>query len=94
MRLVTRIPALATVSLAAVLLAQGAATAGGFAIREQSASSQGLSFAGAASGSGHLSSMFWNPATITMAPGFQSELRISPWSSPISRSRRCRRPRR
>jgi long-chain fatty acid transport protein len=32
-----------------------------------------MSFAGAASGSGGLSSMFWNPATVTMKPGWQSE---------------------
>ena len=59
---------LAGVSLAA-LGAVSTAQAGAFAIREQSATAQGLSFAGAASGSGGLSSVFWNPATITMAPG-------------------------
>jgi long-chain fatty acid transport protein len=36
-----------------------------------------MSFAGAASGSGGLSSMFWNPATITMKPGWQSEWHAS-----------------
>jgi long-chain fatty acid transport protein len=64
---------LAAVSLAALAAAGTGASAGGFAVREQSASAQGYSFAGAASGSGGLSSMFWNPATITMAPGWQSE---------------------
>jgi long-chain fatty acid transport protein len=64
---------LAAVSLAALISAQGAAEAGAFALREQSATGQGLSFAGVASGSGGLSSIFWNPAAITMIPGWQSE---------------------
>lgn len=64
---------LAAVSVAAIMAAQSGAQAGAFALREQSATAQGLSFAGAASGSGGLSSMFWNPATMTLAPGFQSE---------------------
>ena len=72
-----RISTLAAVSLAALISAQGGAQAGGFAIREQSATAQGYSFAGAASGSGGLSSMFWNPATITMAPGWHSEWHLS-----------------
>src|SRR3712207_2359228 len=73
----TRSLTLAAVSLAALAAAQGGAQAGGFAVREQSAAAQGMSFAGAASGSGVLSSMFWNPATITMAPGWQSETHLS-----------------
>jgi long-chain fatty acid transport protein len=64
---------LAAVSLAALISAQGAAEAGAFALREQSATGQGLSFAGVAAGSGGLSSIFWNPAAITMIPGWQSE---------------------
>lgn len=64
---------LAAVSLAALVAAQGGAQAGAFAVREQSATAQGFSFAGAASGSGYLSSMFWNPAVITMMPGWWSE---------------------
>jgi long-chain fatty acid transport protein len=72
-----RSSALAAVSLAALIAAQGEARAGAFAVREQSATAQGYSFAGAASGSGRLSSMFWNPATITMAPGWQSESHVS-----------------
>ena len=64
---------LAAVSLAALVAASSGAHAGGFAVREQSATAQGLSFAGAASGSGGLSSTYWNPATITMKPGWQSE---------------------
>jgi long-chain fatty acid transport protein len=72
-----RISTLAAVSLAALISAQGGAQAGGFAVREQSATAQGYSFAGAASGSGGLSSMFWNPASITMAPGWHSEWHLS-----------------
>lgn len=64
--------ALAAVSIAALVSAQGA-QAGGFALREQSATGQGLSFAGVAAGSAGVSSLYWNPATITMAPGFRSE---------------------
>jgi Long-chain fatty acid transport protein len=64
---------LAAVSLAALVSAQGGAQAGGFALREQSATGQGASFAGVAAGSAGVSSMYWNPATITMAPGWQSE---------------------
>jgi long-chain fatty acid transport protein len=68
---------LAAVSLAALVAAQGGAQAGGFAVREQSATAQGLSFAGAASGSGYLSSIFWNPAVITMMPGWQTDASLS-----------------
>ncbi|MFC1459633.1 OmpP1/FadL family transporter [Microvirga arabica] len=68
---------LAAVSLAALVAAQGGAHAGAFAIREQSASAQGYSFAGVASGSGNLSSMFWNPAVITMMPGWNTEASLS-----------------
>jgi long-chain fatty acid transport protein len=57
----------------AMVLGAGAAHAGAFGIREQSTQAQGLAFAGAAAGSGGLSSIFWNPATITMNPGFVSE---------------------
>lgn len=64
-------------SVAALLAGTSLASAGGFALREQSASAQGQSFAGAASGTGRLSSMFWNPAVITMAPGWQSENHIA-----------------
>ena len=65
------------VSLAALAAAAPSALAGGFAVREQSAQAQGLSFAGAASGSGGLGSIFWNPATITMTPGMQSQYSAS-----------------
>lgn len=48
------------------------AHAGGFAVREQSTSSQGASFAGSAAG-GDLSSMFWNPAALGASQGTNSE---------------------
>jgi long-chain fatty acid transport protein len=76
MKLLKRSLAMATAS-AALLAFASDAIAGGFAVREQSAQAQGLSFAGAASGSGGLGSMFWNPATITMNPGWQSQYSLS-----------------
>jgi long-chain fatty acid transport protein len=48
------------------------ANAGAFAVREQSTVGQGDAFAGVAAG-GALSSMFWNPATMTQTPGFGLE---------------------
>jgi long-chain fatty acid transport protein len=59
-----------------LLAATIGANAGGFAIREQSAYSQGASFAGAAAG-GAVSSQFWNPATMTQMPSIQSDLNLS-----------------
>ena len=56
---------LAAAASAAMLATAGAAVAGGLAVREQSTSSQGASFAGSAAG-GDLSSMFWNPAAAGM----------------------------
>jgi len=50
-----------------------AAMAGGFAIREQSAEYQGASFAGNATGGQGLSSIFFNPATVTQHDGLVSE---------------------
>ncbi len=55
------------------LVAATTAHAGGFAIREQSAEFQGMSFAGAAAGGSGLSSMFWNPATITQHDGMKGD---------------------
>jgi long-chain fatty acid transport protein len=64
---------LAGAALGAVALGTEA-QAGGFFIHEQSAYYQGLSFAGVAAGGTALSSMFWNPATITQAgPGLAAE---------------------
>lgn len=68
---------IAAVSTAAMALGAPSAFAGAFGLREQGAQGQGMSFAGVASGSGGLSSMYWNPATITMNPGFQTYNSIS-----------------
>jgi len=57
---------------AGVIAATSAANAGGFAVREQSTSSQGASFAGSAAG-GDLSSMFWNPAALGASEGTNME---------------------
>jgi len=67
---------LMTTAGAVLLSAADAALAGGFAIREQSASSQGASFAGNAAG-GDLSSMFWNPAAVVVRPGLNNESHYS-----------------
>ncbi len=53
------------------------AHAGGFALREQSACGQGASFAGVAAGGCDISSMFWNPATMTQFAGTQVSLTAS-----------------
>ncbi len=50
--------------------------AGAFAVREQSAYFQGMSFAGAAAGH-ELSSMFWNSAAAAAAPGINTESHIA-----------------
>ena len=63
-------------ALGFLVIATAQASAGGFGIREQSAYGQGTSFAGIAAG-GALSSMFWNPATMTQVPGIQSESDVS-----------------
>lgn len=63
-------------ALGLLVIAATQANAGSFAIREQSAYGQGSSFAGIAAG-GALSSMFWNPATMTQVPGIQSETDIA-----------------
>ena len=54
------------------------ADAGGFAIREQSASSQGASFAGNAANT-DLSAMYWNPAAAAnkSGPGINSESHVA-----------------
>ncbi len=72
MKGIVRAAAVATVSVAA-LLAAGAAQASSFAIRSgQSAEGLGMAYAGAASGGIGMGSMAWNPATITMFPGRNS----------------------
>ena len=71
----TRIHALLLVCAAsgAIISAISEARAGAFAIREQSAYGQGSSFAGVAAG-GALSSIYWNPATMTQFGGKTIEL--------------------
>ena len=64
-----------TTALAAGTIA--GAQAGAFQLREQSAAGLGQGFAGVAAGVGGLSSMFWNPATITQFEGWQSSWTIS-----------------
>jgi long-chain fatty acid transport protein len=63
-------------ALGLLVIVTAQANAGSFAIREQSVYGQGASFAGIAAG-GALSSMFWNPATMTQVPGIQSESTVS-----------------
>ena len=69
--------ALAGVSAAVLASTGGTADAGAFGIREQSTLAQGEAFAGAASGTGGVSSLFWNPATVTMRPGWVTEQNLS-----------------
>jgi long-chain fatty acid transport protein len=59
-----------------LIIATAHTNAGGLAVREQSVYGQGSSFAGVAAG-GALSSMYWNPATMTQVPGIVSETDIS-----------------
>ncbi len=60
--------AIFTISLASLSLVAGDVHAGGFALREQSAYYQGMSFAGnGTTMGGTISSMFWNPATLVGA---------------------------
>lgn len=69
---------LGATALIVVMIAADSAQAGGFAIREQSATGQGASFAGiAAGGGGSISGMFWNPAVVTQGSGLQSESHLS-----------------
>jgi long-chain fatty acid transport protein len=62
---------------AAVSLIALEASAGGFAVREQSATSQGASFAGAATSAAGLSGMYWNPAVVTEVPGINFDSHYS-----------------
>jgi long-chain fatty acid transport protein len=69
--------ALSGVSVALLAAGVADASAGAFGLREQSTEAQGVAFAGTASGSGGVSSMFWNPATVTMRPGWVTEQNLS-----------------
>ena len=62
-------------ALGILIIATAQANAGAFAIREQSTYGQGTSFAGVAAG-GSLSSMFWNPATMTQFKGIVRRIRF------------------
>jgi long-chain fatty acid transport protein len=62
----------AGIAAAAIVGAAGTASAGGFAVREQSTVFLGSAFAGAAAG-GSLGSMFWNSAATAQFPGLNSE---------------------
>ncbi|WP_181702359.1 OmpP1/FadL family transporter [Chthonobacter albigriseus] len=64
---------LSGVAVSTLLMSITAAQAGGFALREQSATSQGASFAGAAAPGDSISAMFWNPSAITTATGLVVE---------------------
>lgn len=59
-------------ALGAVSALTEVAHAGSFAVREQSTTFQGMSFAGNAAGH-HLSSMFWNSAAAASVEGFNTE---------------------
>lgn len=73
MKSIVRYAAASAVS-AVALLAAGSASASSFAIRSgQSAEGLGMSYAGAAAGGIGMGSMAWNPATITMFPGRNSQ---------------------
>lgn len=67
-----RLSRLTTLLSAAALLASGAALqASGFQLREQSPSAQGNAFAGVSAKGFDISSMYFNPATMTAFEGFQ-----------------------
>ena len=69
--------AVASTVAAASMAATTGAQAGAFGLREQSAQGLGLGFAGSASGAAGVSSIFWNPATVTMRPGFVTEQNLT-----------------
>ncbi|HRK25039.1 MAG TPA: OmpP1/FadL family transporter [Beijerinckiaceae bacterium] len=64
-------------AIGSLALATVSAEAGGFANRQQSATGQGFSFAGAGTSAFGLGSMFWNPANITNFEGRRSEWNVS-----------------
>lgn len=60
------------------VVAVSAAHAGGFALREQSTTGQGMSFAGMAAGGGDsLSGMFWNPAVVNQVEHLEGEQNVT-----------------
>jgi long-chain fatty acid transport protein len=78
-----RLATIAAASGLAILSAQPA-LAGAFGLRTQSTTALGAAFAGNASGMAGISSMFWNPATITMNPGYTSEYNFTFVSPDVS----------
>jgi long-chain fatty acid transport protein len=68
---------LATSAFAVLALASNAASAAGFANRQQSASGMGFAYAGAGTSAWGIGSMFWNPANITNFEGRRSEWNLS-----------------
>lgn len=63
-------PMLAVTSLAGIfVLTASSALAAGYAVREQSTSAQGSAFAGVSAGGDDVSSIFFNPATLTLYDG-------------------------
>jgi long-chain fatty acid transport protein len=68
---------LATSAFAALALASNAASAAGFANRQQSATGTGFANAGAGTSAWGIGSMFWNPANITNFEGRRSEWNVS-----------------
>jgi long-chain fatty acid transport protein len=72
MKITVRIVTSCAVAALAIGFVVNEVQAGAFALREQSATGQGLSFAGAAAGGAGLGSMFWNPATITDFQGINA----------------------
>lgn len=75
---------LAAASIAVVAGATSGASAGAFGLRTQSTNAIGMAWAGNASGAPGISSMFWNPATVTMNPGYTSEYNVSYVSPDVS----------
>ncbi len=64
-----------------VALASPAAWSAGFAIREQSTSAQGSAYAGVSAGGDDVSSIFYNPATMTLYEGINISGQLS-WIVP------------
>lgn len=77
MRKAVKATALLFTAAGAGLAATAAAEAGSFALREQSTIGLGQAYAGAAAGAAGLSSMYWNPATMTQFSGLQTELNVA-----------------
>lgn len=68
---------LGTTSAIVLAAASTGAQAGAFGLRSQGTIAIGQAYAGTASGAAGVSSAFWNPATITMNPGYSSEYNVT-----------------